>query len=355
MKKILTIIPIIILYISCSNSEKRSEVVLKFEQQSLKKGLSIRGLHAVNEKIAWISGSKGTFAKTIDGGKNWEWDSIPDASNLDFRDIIAFDENKAIVISAGLPAKIYKTTNGGKTWEEKYSDTTTGVFFNSFDFWNENEGIAVSDPIKNGFLLLETHDGGKSWTKINPSVIPKNKNGEAQFAASGSCIVTYGDSCVCFVTGGTVARVFISTNKGKSWDVFSTPLMQNEQTKGIYSVDFLNKNNAYVVGGDYLKPEIKTGTAAFTNDGGQNWQEPITFPPTGFNSCVKYVPNTNGKYLIAVGTEGSNISKDGGKNWFQLDTIPYHTAAFEKSGKFGWLAGSDGRVAKITLNQSDQP
>ncbi len=354
MKKILAIASIISLFFSCSNSKKSSELVFKFEQQSSKRGISIRGLHVVNEDIAWISGSKGTFAKTIDGGKTWKWDSIPNSSNLDFRDIIAFDENKALVISAGLPAKIYKTTDGGKNWLEKYSDTTTGVFFNSFDFWNENEGIAVSDPLADGFLLIKTIDGGETWMRINSSSMPKNEKGEAQFAASGTCIVTFGNSDVCFVTGGTSARAFVSHNKGKNWQAFQTPLMQKEQTKGIYSVDFLNKDTAYVVGGDYQNPEIKDHTAAFTTDGGKTWQEPMIFPPSGFNSCVKYVPNTDGQYLIAVGTKGSNISKDGGKNWSLLDTVPYHTVAFTSTGKYGWAAGSDGRVAKITLNQSGQ-
>jgi len=98
-----------------------------------------------------------------------------------------------------------------------------------------------------------------------------------------------------------------------------------------------------------LKPELKRKTAAFTTNGGKNWQEPTTFPPTGFNSCVKYIPKTNGQYLIALGTEGSNLSKDGGKNWNLLDTIPYHTLDFPENGKFGWAAGSDGQITKISI------
>ena len=343
------ILSLLLFIICCTTQEESKELVFEFEQQSSKEGISIRALHAVNENVVWMSGSIGAFAKTTDGGKNWKWDAIPSASGLDFRDIIAFDENSALVISAGLPAKIYKTVNGGAIWKETYSDTTAGVFFNSFDFWNDKEGIAVSDPLADGFLLIETKDGGETWTRVDPSKIPPPENGEAQFAASGSCIVTFGQSNVCFVTGGAAARAFISHDKGQNWQVYPTPLMQNEQTKGIYSVDFYDNNTAYIVGGDYLNPEISNKTAAFTMDGGKNWQEPSTFPPTGFNSCVKYIPNTNGQYLIALGTEGSNQSKDGGKNWEILDTIPYHTLTFANNGKYAWAAGSDGIVAKISI------
>ena len=30
------------------------------------------GLCAVDEKIVWVSGTKGTFVRTVDAGKNWQ-------------------------------------------------------------------------------------------------------------------------------------------------------------------------------------------------------------------------------------------------------------------------------------------
>ena len=41
------------------------------EQLQEGKLTSIRGLSVVDDNVAWISGSKGHIAITIDGGKNW--------------------------------------------------------------------------------------------------------------------------------------------------------------------------------------------------------------------------------------------------------------------------------------------
>src|SRR5882762_8684087 len=47
---------------------------------------SFRGLSVVSDKIVWVSGSNGTVGKSLDGGKNWEWITVPDYTKRDFRD-----------------------------------------------------------------------------------------------------------------------------------------------------------------------------------------------------------------------------------------------------------------------------
>ena len=36
-------------------------------------GPSFRGLSVVNDDVLWVSGSKGTVGKSIDGGKTWKF------------------------------------------------------------------------------------------------------------------------------------------------------------------------------------------------------------------------------------------------------------------------------------------
>ncbi|RLD74972.1 MAG: hypothetical protein DRJ10_16130 [Bacteroidetes bacterium] len=348
-KPLLAVFFLLIFFIQCDQANQTPKI--KFIEQSAPNGISIRGSSVVDDQIAWFSGAKGSFAKTTNAGKNWLWDSISDATHLDFRDIHAFSDMEAIVLSAGNPAKIFKTLDGGKSWTEMYSDTTKGIFFNSMDFWDENNGIAVGDPIDGGFMMIQTKNGGENWAKVPAENIPKPLKGEAQFAASGTCITTFGDNQVSFVTGGAAARVFISKDKGYSWQVIESPIMSGKPSKGNFSVCFDKNGQGVIVGGDYKDVSLKKNTASFTIDGGQNWQLAETAPPSGFNSCVAFIPGTNSRFVIATGTEGSNLSIDGGKNWSMIDTNSFNTLVFEPGGKYGWAAGSDGRIVKLVVGE----
>ena len=164
--------------------------------------------------------------------------TIAGAAELDFRDIEAFDGDTAVVFSAGLPAVAYKTTDGGSTWTRTYYNTTPGVFFDAMAFWDERHGIAFSDPIHGRFLIITTADGGSTWTELDPERRPAAFEGEAGFAASGSCLSVVGDRHAWIATGGTHARVLRSTDRGLSWEVAATPLISGKPSTGIFSIAF---------------------------------------------------------------------------------------------------------------------
>ena len=331
--------------VTCSPANKPQ---LTWEQQNSNTAASFRGVSVVNHNIAWVSGSNGTFCRTIDGGKTWQTDIIPGATPLDFRDVQAFDANTAIVISAGRPAKIYKTIDGGETWVEKYSNDSEGIFFNSMAFWDSENGIAVGDPIDGYFTIITTDDGGESWNQVPPENIPPAIAGEANFAASGTCIAVQGKDNVWFGTGGSVARVFYSTDRGQSWKVTDTPVISGNASMGIFSLAFYDEKNGIAVGGDYRNPADRGKNAAITTDGGSTW-ELITdgVQPDGYRSCVAYLPGTSGKSLLAVGTTGSDVSFDSGNSWAPVDTVGYNTISFAANRAIGWAVGSDGRIARV--------
>src|SRR5580658_731235 len=87
----------------------------QWEQQTIKSDADFRGLCAVSSKVAWVSGTKGTYGRTTDAGKTWSVGTVPNAEKLDFRDVEAFGENTAYLLSAGPgeDSRIYKTVNGG--------------------------------------------------------------------------------------------------------------------------------------------------------------------------------------------------------------------------------------------------
>jgi len=155
---------------------------------------SLRGLSVVNENIIWASGTDGTFLNTVDGGKNWTVGKISGAENLDFRDIEAFDANTAYVLSIGNgdSSRIYKTSDGGKSWRLQFKNTNEKAFFDALAFSDSQNGIAMSDPVEGFYFLIATNNGGETWKRIGEDKMPRAINGEAAFAASGTCLITQG-------------------------------------------------------------------------------------------------------------------------------------------------------------------
>ena len=205
-------------------------------QQQRGKPTSIRGLSVVDDSVAWLSGSKGAVAVTRNGGKTWDWQQVKGFEKADFRDIEAFSDKEAIIMSSGTPALILKTTDGGANWQVKYKNTDTAYFFDAMDFADKNHGMVLGDPIKGKFLLMETNNGGESWTAVDdaPAALP----GEAAFAASGTCLRLNG--LITIVTGGGSSRVLMSPdNPKKVWMPVKLPTLTNgKQSRGAFSIAF---------------------------------------------------------------------------------------------------------------------
>jgi hypothetical protein len=202
----------------------------RFEITELDTGVdeSLRALYVVNENVIWASGTKGTYLVSNNGGWSWKVGTVASATENDFRSIHAWDENRAMIFGVAGPVFGYLTEDGGDTWTVVYKDNREAVFFNSLKFADSTHGIALSDPVEDRFLVLRTTDGGQSWLQVKD--LPQAKDGEANFAASNSCIETLPSGKAWFVTGGVSARVFYSTDFGTSWQVTDTPLVQGQDS-----------------------------------------------------------------------------------------------------------------------------
>src|SRR5579862_5029690 len=71
---------------------------------------SFRALSVVDDKVAWVGGSKGSVGRSRDGGKTWSIKQVADFEELDFRSVYAIDSLTAIIANAGSPAHIFRTT-----------------------------------------------------------------------------------------------------------------------------------------------------------------------------------------------------------------------------------------------------
>ena len=319
-------------------------------QQSSNTMADFRGLSAVSSTVAWASGTGGTFARTTDGGTTWQAATVKGAEALDFRDVNAFDDKTAYLLSIGNgeSSRIYKTTDGGANWQLQFTNSNKEAFFDAMAFWDREHGIAFSDPVDGRFIIITTDDGGATWNPVPAENIPAAITGEAAFAASGTCITVEGKSLVWFATGGAAARVFRSTDRGRTWAVSETPITSGVQSAGIFSIAFKDARNGIIVGGDYQNPDEAKASVARTSDGGQTWKLAAGSHPAGYRSAVAYVHGAKGQTLIAVGTSGSDYSVDGGANWTRIDRENYNSVSFAGTASAGWAAGPAGRIAKFS-------
>lgn len=307
------------------------------------KPTSIRGLSVVDDSVAWISGSKGAMAITRNGGKTWDWQQVKGFDKADFRDIEAFSDKEAIIMSSGTPALILKTTDGGANWQVKYKNVDTAYFFDAMDFADKNHGMVLGDPVKGKFLLMETNNGGETWTVVDdaPTALP----GEAAFAASGTCLRLNG--LITFVTGGGSSRVLLSPdNPKKIWLPVPLPLTNGKPSRGAFSVAF-GKDESIIVGGDY-ENDKRTDSVAFLapESAPGDYNGLPKKGPLGFQSCVE---NLKSNIFLSTGTPGSNITTDGGKTWAKIDNTSYNVCRRAKKGKLVLFAGNNGVIGVLKL------
>ncbi|WP_255362835.1 WD40/YVTN/BNR-like repeat-containing protein [Tenacibaculum sp. MAR_2009_124] len=167
------------------------------------------------------------------------------------------------------------------------------------------------------------------------------------FAASNTNIKTLGKT-IWIVSGGKKARVLKSLDMGKTWKIHNTPIIQGNGPQGIYSVDFYDENNGIIFGGDYSNPNDNCANKAITNDGGKTWTLIADNEEPGYKSCVKYIPNSSGKEIVAVGKTGISYSKNSGKNWTTISSDSFYTIQFINESS-AWLGGPE-KLGKLILN-----
>src|SRR5208282_3935665 len=231
------------------------------------RGVSVSKTHSGNYAM-WVSGTKGTVLRSLDDGQSWKQLKVEDGTDLDFRDIEAFGETTAYVMSSGDGgrSRIYKTTDGGKSWTLQYTDKRPGFFLDSLACDSRTHCFALSDPVDGKFLILTTSDG-QHWKELPRDKMPAALPTEGAFAASGTSIALCSDKDIYFGTGGPAARVFHSADRGRSWNVTETPMASGSASRGIFSVA-CHGRSLVAVGGDYRSPASSNQVAVYSSDSG---------------------------------------------------------------------------------------
>lgn len=328
------------MFLSCKEEKQQKHFTTVSVETIYEDSLSIRAIELIDQSLAFAA-NKG-FIGSIDltTGKVFATTQKYDSILPEFR-AIAHTTKDVFVLSVANPALLYKTGDKG-AFELVYKEAAENVFYDAMTFWNDEEGIAIGDSLNGCLSIIITRNGGKTWEKLSCNNLPEHIEGEGAFAASNTNIKTIGNKTWVATTKG---RIFYSADKGKTWIAIQTPIINNEATQGIYSMDFYDENLGFVIGGDYTKPEQNSKNKALTIDGGKTWQLVADGFDVGYKSCVQFVPNADGQSLVSIGFTGISYSHDKGKNWTTLSKESFYTLRF-KNDSVAYAAGKN-RIAKL--------
>ncbi len=264
--------------------------------------------------VVWASGSNAVILKSIDEGKT---------------------------SGEGEKSRIYKTTDGGEIWKLQYTDKRKEFFLDSIACLSETLCYALSDPINGKFLLLKTVDG-EHWNPLPNGSMPAALPGEGAFAASNTCLAFSGGDEIYFGTGGPVARVFHSTDSGRTWTVAETPIGSGKPSAGIFSLALGDDNRIMALGGDYKEPGRRYRVAAYSLDKGKTWHLAAR-QPGGYRSAVAHIDY--GEW-VAVGPNGEDFSNDYGAHWKHTDSLNLNAVTLLDIFT-GWAVGPNGTIARF--------
>ncbi len=330
---------LLLVVISC----KPLQLVKKAQTVVLEK-TSIRAIHVQNDTL-WFAGSAGKMG-WINFERNEKAIYKNQFTEAELRSA-SFYNTTFYVLNVANPAQIVGLSNLG-VQKNYYSENNEKVFYDSMYIDAKGFGVAIGDPTSNCLSVLVTTNGGAEWQQIPCGQLPEVMEGEAAFAASNTNVKLI-DNTIFIVSGGKKSRLFKSIDKGKTWNVFDTPIIQGKQMTGAFSMDFYDSKVGMLVGGNYEDQQNNEANKAITFDGGKTWKLVANKEDFGYASCVQFVPRKKGKELFVCGTSGVYFSKDFGVTWKKiLDDNDYYTLRI-KDSKTLFLAGKN-KVTKLTLN-----
>lgn len=312
-----------------------------------------RGISVVNDKVVWVAGNKGAVGITTDAGKMWKWIQVKGHEKRDFRDVQAFDGLTALVMAVGEPAIVLRTSDGGENWKEVFSDDRAGMFLDAMYFRDEMNGMVIGDPIGQVPFMAATTDAGLSWQTFalqnrqgKPILLD---SGEAFFAASGSNLHLLKKGSVrngLMVTGGSRSRLIHTDGQF----IIELPFMPGGSSRGANSISMRNPNQGIIVGGDFSFDTSSINNCLLVDLSNIEKEASIfmrpAVPPSGYRSSVNYL---FGKTWITCGTSGIDVSNDNGISWRLIAKDSYHSIGFSPGGKYVFLVGGGGRVARLRV------
>jgi photosystem II stability/assembly factor-like uncharacterized protein len=251
-----------------------------------------------------------------------QWTKQPSGTLAWLRDIYFTDRDHGWIV--GSDGTILKTVDAGDQWAAIKKFTTDTIlrvrFTDAANGWLLCERNVYSRGRNATSYLLHSTDGGETWNQIEFTQGGRERMTTLVFSSDGRG--------TAFGEGG----VFYELQPDSTWKK-RLSVVRHLLLAGAVNDD----GNGAIVGGG--------GTALFTRDGGQSWDDGTVTgtQPTRLNAIFF----TNPKLAWAVGSGGSiYTSVSGGKTWFPRasGTDKELTDICFRDTREGWASGDSGTI-----------
>ena len=336
--------------LSARPNSPASRVQLRLTEQDSGTRVLLQAISPVNDRVVWVSGHGGTYLRTTDGGLDWSARVVPGADTLEFRDVDAFDARTAYLRSSGPGrlSRIYRTDDGGGIWTLQFMNEHPDGFLDCMAFWDSERGLAYGDAIEGELFVLRTEDGGGSWLRVPPGVLPPAQTGEGGFAASGTCLTTGSGGGAWIATGnGERARVLRTEDEGRTWQSVLAPVVGGPAA-GLTTIAMLDAGRGIASGGVLGQDTLRVDNVTLTSDGGLTWTRGGRPTMAGPVYGSSWVPGADTPTAFVVGPAGADYSLDGGLTWRSATSVAYWSVSFVSAGA-GWAVGPNGRIVRLAF------
>ncbi len=323
MKKLYFLLALLLLF--------NSKIISQWQQQltNLPSLHNINYIDAVDDNICWATAYKFPgisawlgYIRTTDGGSTWVCDTIQNVTGI-FKTICAIDANAAFVSikNTGQVGRIFKTTDGGNSWQQlSVAFTLLNDAPKFIHFFDSNNGIAIGDRQGNYFEIFTTSDGGSNWVKVPENNLPSSITNEVLF---GDDYTASGNS-IWFLT--SESRIFRSTDKGLTWNVYNSPQFFSG---GDPNIEFKDELNGILI--------TNSNSLWKTSDGGNSLSS-IFYNGHITPRYISFVPGSVATYVF-TSQNGSNYTYEDGNIFVPIDSVSHYYIDFA-SPTAGWTSGN---------------
>ncbi len=259
--------------------------------------------------------------KSMDGGKSWTHVGLEETQSIGR--IVIDSTNPEIVYVAALghlwganPERgLYKTTDGGNSWSKVlFIDQDTGVVDVVMNPQSPNTLYAASYQRRRtywgfngggpGSAIYKTSDGGRSWKKLTDGLPADSNSGRI-----GLAIYPKKTNVVYAVVQNTKGGVFRSEDEGQSWKQMSKT--GGDAYFSQIRIDPNNDSQIWVLEDELL--HSNDGGKTFDSDRGGDVH-------SDFHDF--WIDPQNSDHIIAATDGGVWTSKDDGRSWDFVNTLP---------------------------------